>query len=435
MLGANTQPDRGLLRRPMVARLILLALFAEIGYAVLNISTMPVYLAFDRGFGASLIGLIIVVFLLSEAIFKGPMGALADRIGHRKLMVAGPALTVLTSLATMAVPRIDSPAETLMLMGLRALDGLGAAMLWPAAFAMIGDAVPDGERQQAMSLMNTAYLLGIALALPFGGLVNDFYGDALASTLGSRSPGLLLAALMFLIVSLMAAWKLPDLVHKPKPNEDGEVTPTGLLMAMRNIPEYLVIAIVTFAGVGFPMAIVKLFAEEQFRMSETAFGALVLPIALAMAVMSVPMAKLGERLGRARAVHWGLGMCAVGMAAIALGAFLPFMRMPLVIAVGGLPVAFGFLLTIPAWMASVSDIDPQRRAVYLGAVMTAQGVGAIIGAPLGSLMYERLQGFGVQVGLGADLGRYSPFVGCAVCVLLGWLVSLKVLRDYRTAPQ
>jgi hypothetical protein len=80
-------------------------------------------------------------------------------------------------------------------------------------------------------------------------------------------------------------------------------------------------------------------------------------------------------------------------------------------------------------MASVTDIDERRRGANLGAVMTAQGVGAIAGAPVGAAFYEKLQPVGMSLGLGADFGRYSPFLGCAACVAAGWMLSLRILRD------
>jgi MFS family permease len=92
--------------------------------------------------------------------------------------------------------------------------------------------------------------------------------------------------------------------------------------------------------------------------------------------------------------------------------------------VGGLPLGLGFLLTIPAWMASVSDIDPKRRGANIGAVMTAQGLGAIIGAPIGGFLYEYL----IPV-LGVHVAHYSPFLCCSACVTAGWLLSLRMLTS------
>jgi len=426
-------PSESPIRKPAVYRLLIIALLAEIAYGVMNLSTMPVYLAGDphvgpkflpsgRGFGESVIGIVLVAFLLSEAVFKGPMGHLADRIGPRRLMVMGPALSIGTSVLSLFVPHGGGFFEVLGFILLRAIDGLGAAMLWPAAFSAMGDAVEDDQRQQAMSLLNLCYMLGIALALPIGGIANDLAGVKWA--------GLVLSAILFACVTL-GSWKLVSGDHRSQAATEphGEFKISEFIESCRQIPTYLLLAIVTFTGIGFPMAIFKLFPIDQFGMSETTIGWLIFPGAIAMGIASVPMSKFGEKIGRTRAVHLGMGLCSVGLAVIAAGAIIPVLRQPLLLAIGGVPVGIGFLLSIPAWMASVSDIDPKKRGANLGAVMTAQGLGAIIGAPIGSVLYEKLQPLGQHLGLGVAFGRYSPFVGCFVCVTLGWLLSLKILRE------
>jgi MFS family permease len=407
-------------RQKPVMRLIIVALLGEIGYAVLNISTMQVYLRDDRGFGEGLIGLVLVAFLLSEALCKGPMGHRADRFGPKMLMTVGPALSVGTALLSLAVPRTGGTfGEVLAFILLRAVDGVGAAMLWPAAYAYVGEAADDNNRQQAMSWLNLCYMLGIALALPIGGVINDITHTHWAS--------LILAAGLFLAVSLTVHFLLPDTTIRQK--HTGESSLEDLIRSVKAIPAYLLLAVITFAGIGFPMAIIKLFAADQFQMSESAFGALVLPAAALMAAASVPMSKFGEKIGRIKSVHVGMSLCTLGMTIIAGGAFAPVLRAPWALALGSLPVGIGFLLAIPAWMASVSDIDCNRRGANLGAVMTAQGLGAIVGAPLGGLAYHKLGPLGRELHLGQSFARYSPFVGCAICVGLGWVIGLNILKE------
>ncbi|MFI5386046.1 MAG: MFS transporter [Fimbriimonadales bacterium] len=424
--------QRSVIANPAVWRLLIVALLAEIGYAVLNISTMPVYLkapptntwiSNGRGLGASVIGLVLVAFLLSEAIFKGPMGHLADRFGPKRLMLVGPLLSTGTAILTLAVPHGGGAWEVLAFMLLRAIDGLGAAMLWPAAFSEMGAAVDDGERQQAMSFLNLCYMLGIALALPIGGAVNDLTHLKWA--------GLILAAGLFACVSASVALFIPSgrIAVPAEAGEPGGFKLGEFIQSMRQIPVYLLLAIVTYAGIGFPMAIVKIFAQDAFNMSESAFGGLVFPAAILMAATSVPMSRFGDRIGRIKAVHVGMGACAAGLIFIASGAVLPGMRQVWVLVAGSLPVGLGFLLAIPAWMASVSDIDSKKRGANLGAVMTAQGLGAIIGAPVGSALYEKLQPVGVALGLGPGFGYYAPWVGCAACITSGWLLGLRILRE------
>lgn len=431
-------------KRPAVFRLLLVALFAEIGYAVMNISTMPIYLAADplparrfiaegRGLGESVIGWIVVAFLLSEALLKSPMGTLADRIGPRKLMLFGPMITVFTSVLTLLVPLNWGAGEVTLLILLRLGDGVGAAMLWPALFSRMGHLVEDEQRQSAMSLLNLCYLLGIAFALPIGGLVNDISGHKYAS--------LLLATVLFAAVSLTVWLGIPKnepLGHTESvpeariaPGIEQAIEPephasAGLgefVRSVREIPSYLLLAAVTFMGIGFPMVIVKNFAVQEFQLSETQFGGLVFPAAIGMAAFSTPLTKYGERIGRSKAVHTGLLLCASGLGVVALGAVLPILHTPWALALGGIPIGIGFLLTIPAWTASVSDIDPSRRGSNVGAVMTAQGLGAIIGAPIGAALYEKLRPVA-----GDTFAHYSPFIGCFICVAAGWLLSLKLLK-------
>jgi MFS transporter, DHA1 family, multidrug resistance protein len=160
----------------------------------------------------------------------------------------------------------------------------------------------------------------------------------------------------------------------------------------------------------------------------------VFPAAILMAVFSVPLSHYGEKIGRARAVHVGMGLCSLGLAFLSLGAFIHAFRAPWALAIGGIPLGIGFLLAIPAWMASVSDIDPQRRGANIGAVMTAQGLGAIIGAPIGATLYEKLQPISRHYLKHDHLAHYAPFLGCTTFVTIGWLLSLRLLKD-RNEPE
>lgn len=412
-------------KRP-VQNLLLIALFAEIGYATMNISTMPIYLVNDRKFGQSVIGLVMVSFLLFEAVFKSIMGHVADRFGTRKLLIAGPSISVVTSLISILLPHGGGSAiEVFAFVILRAFDGLAVAMLWPAAFSQMNAVVEDDERQQAMSYLNACYMVGIALAFPLGGIANDIFHVKWA--------GLVLALILFIGAAVGAYFTSRDNAPVVADAEHGSSGAKEFLDSIRQIPEYLLLAVVAFMGIGFPLAIFKLFTLEEFGMSESAVGGMIFPGAIAMAVLSGPLSKYGDRLGRAKAVHLGLMLCTVGLGLIAVGGFLPkgvlpFVRTPYFFGLAGLPAGLGFLLTIPAWMASVSDLNPEKRATNIGAIMTAQGVGAMIGAPIGSAMYEKLQPLGVSLRLGESFGRYSPFMGCAICVGVAWALSLKILH-------
>ncbi|MCE9557961.1 MAG: MFS transporter [Armatimonadetes bacterium] len=419
MAELQVQPNQALWRIPSVLRLLVVALLAETAFAALNLSSMPYYLRVDRGFGEKLIGVVIASFLLSEAIFKGRMGHLADKLGCKKFLILAPCLSVGTSLLTVLLPKGLGAAEPLLMIGLRVIDGVSAAMLWPALFAAMSDRAGDEHRQQGLSLLNSCYFLGIALAFPVAGVFNQIFGSLLRKVSGEYSPSIYLAALLFGACALVA-WK-SDLPEKAVHVETEESSPGSLIDAFRRIPKFMVMGLVTFIGMGFPMTIIQLFAKDQFDLSQAQFGLFIMPGAIAMGIASAPIAKMGNRLGTEKSVHLGLGLCAAGLCLIALGAFFAPFRTLFVAGLAGLPVGVGFLLAIPAWYASVSEIDCKRRGTNLGAVMAAQGLGAIVGAMLGSTLYEAFKDESV-------IGRYSPLIGMAITVIVAFGMSLFILR-------
>ncbi|WP_306209346.1 MFS transporter [Actinoplanes sp. RD1] len=102
-------------------------------------------------------------------VFGGLMlvfGAVADRYGRRRVMLAGLTLLGAASLATAFVTTAEQ------LIAVRAVTGVAAAMTTPGsialAFRLFTD---DGPRVRAMTLITTVGLVGLAIGPTAGGLV------------------------------------------------------------------------------------------------------------------------------------------------------------------------------------------------------------------------------------------------------------------------
>src|SRR5437762_564219 len=191
-----------------------------------------------------------------------------------------------------------------------------------------------------------------------------------------------------------------------------EMKLSDMWKCMGRIPLVMLLGFVAFLSVGFPAPIIKLFALAEFHLSETKVGVAVLLAALAAAAVSSYLGGLGEKIGRERAVRLGLLLCALGSWPIGAGYWFADFRLPGIVLLGALFIGLGFLLAIPAWYSSVSHIDEKRSGSYLGAVMTAQGIGAIFGVMAGGKLYRS--------------DHYAPFLACAIGVSLGWLISTLV---------
>jgi MFS transporter, DHA1 family, multidrug resistance protein len=407
--------------RSIVFAVAVVAGLAELAYAVMNYSAMPVYLKLSLGKGADSVAWMSATFLTCEGVVKGPFGILGDRIGRKKLIIAGPLISVVTSLLTLLVHR----DHWYLLFPLRILDGLGAAALWPSALAMIADVVEEDRRSQAMSLFNVTYMVGIGLGPFIGGVTNDLTHSFLPQA-DPRQASFFLVSLLFLLTAIAAYWRIPNIRphHEHHAELESGFSVSALVHSLKQIPETLLLALVTFLGIGLILPLVKLFAMAEYRISETGFGALLLIPCLVIALASVPLGTIGDRIGKPRAIRFGLGLCAAAMWGMGL------VRGEMALVIGGSLIGVGFVIAFPSWMAHVSaSCDPRQRGAVMGAVGTAQGLGAMIGAPLGGYLYEyadiKLPGF-MRV---AEPSHYVPFIGCAALLAVAWLLAKLTIKD------
>jgi EmrB/QacA subfamily drug resistance transporter len=89
---------------------------------------------------------IIDAYLLVFAVLLLPAGALGDRYGRRKALIAGLVVFGAASAAAMAISSADA------LIVLRGLIGLGAALVMPATLSTITGTLPPAERTRAVGI-------------------------------------------------------------------------------------------------------------------------------------------------------------------------------------------------------------------------------------------------------------------------------------------
>jgi MFS family permease len=101
-------------------------------------------------------------------------GAVADRLGRRRLFVIGMVVFTAASAACGAASGIG------MLIASRAVQGLGAAVLFATALALIAQVTPEpGQRAKALAAFGAT--IGAAFA------IGPFVGGALTDALGWRA--------------------------------------------------------------------------------------------------------------------------------------------------------------------------------------------------------------------------------------------------------
>ena len=401
----------------LILAVVVVAACAELAYTTVNISAMPVFIRAHK-LNTMWIQMAALAFILMEGVLKSPFGVLGDRIGRRALIVTGPMVSIITCMLT---PHIQNPPVLILL---RVLDGIGAAALWPAAFSLIGDHVPEEHRSRAMSYFNLAYLVGIALGPLLGGGVNDFsYHHMGLSFVNSKSTSFYVASLLFGITTIVAMALVPKVKPVDHHTEAGEGgldlgTFAGMLKKM---PSTLLMTFTTFLGIGLIMTVVKDFCLHYFQFSETKFGTLLIGPALVIAALSVPLGTTGDKIGKANAVKIGISLCTLSFWVL----MLAFNQITLV--VFGSILGLGFVVAFPAWMALVSSItDSSQRGAAIGAVGTAQGLGAITGVAISSVLYKQVH---VTLGGIAIPDGGLPFLACGLMLGISMLLALTTVKD------
>lgn len=106
-------------------------------------------------------------YTLTFAVLLLPMAVLGDRLGRRRVFVAGLTVFTLASAACALAP------STGVLVVARAVQGIGGAAVLPLSLTLLTSAVPAARRGAALGVWGTMSGLAVALGPLLGGAVTQ----------------------------------------------------------------------------------------------------------------------------------------------------------------------------------------------------------------------------------------------------------------------
>lgn len=382
-------------------------------------------------------------------------GALADRHGRRRALLAGNALFALASLACAAA--WDGPALWVS----RIVQGIGAAFVVTGAIALMANAYADPqERARAFGYFGVMSGIAMALGPTIGGAIAswlgwrwiflanlpacvlvawsiprlvreareaaprplDLFGVALlTSALGTSIAVLLhspsspvhLAAVLLLSVALFAAFAAQQR-RRPQPILD------PIVFAQ---PAIIGIAILLFAvSVGYWSILVylPLFLGAVCGWSPEAAGIALLAATMPMLLLSPLGSRLAIRWGCRRHFAAGLAIIAAGNVALASAPFGTDATIRVIAIIGGMiGIGIGAALVHPQLSgAAVALVPPGQAGMASAATVVMRQAGFAIGiAVLGALLPT-------NAAAGSYIWAFS--VASAACVC-GLLAALRLL--------
>lgn len=119
---------------------------------------------------AVLLNWVATSYLLAAAMFLVPFGKIADIKGRKKIFAYGIVIYTLSSFLCAI------STSTFTLIAFRVLQGIGSAMIFGTAVAILTSVFPPGERGRALGINVAAVYLGLSLGPLLGGFLTQHLG-------------------------------------------------------------------------------------------------------------------------------------------------------------------------------------------------------------------------------------------------------------------
>ena len=378
--------------------------------------------------GLGLFPWVFTSFMVTSTTTVVIVGKLTDIYGRKPFYIAGVAILLLGS----ALAGSSQSMEALI--AFRAVQGLGAGMIFGIAFAIVGDVFPPAERGKWSGLLGGVFASASVIGPLVGGTLTDhvhwrwvFYINLPIGTIAllvlymgmpylrpPTRPGLDYRGMVLLVATVVPAllalswagsryeWLSPQIIGMlswsafalavfayVEARTEEPLLPMGLF---RN-RIFAVSAGVTFLmGIAMfgAMSYIPLFVQGVIGSSATNSGLVTMPMMIAMAISSAATGQIMSRFGYYRI----LGV--LGLATMAGGAFLlsqmdvsatTFIARRNMVVLG-----IGLGMSLPLYMLVVQNAVPHRAmGVATSTLQFLRSVGGTMGvAVMGSLISGRL---------------------------------------------
>jgi len=238
------------------------------------------------------VGLVISLYGFLFSFAQPLAGWATDRVGKRKpFILAGLCLMTLATLGFIFAH------QYVWILVLRALQGVGVAMIIPSVLALISAVTEKRTRGNAMGVYSTLRMVGFASGPLLGGAIHVYFGFNAAFVVGA---GFLVVAILLVQFTV----REPDspVVEKEAP---GQEAPKGFRRPSPTILVLMFSTIVMASSLSMISALENTFNE---RLSQTAlgFGVAFSALTVSRLIVQIPLGRLSDRIGRKQLIIWGL---------------------------------------------------------------------------------------------------------------------------------
>jgi len=330
-------------------------LLAALGTSIANVGLPALAHAFDASFHA--VQWVVLAYLLAITAVIVSAGSLGDRLGRRRVLLAGLLLFAVACGLCGLAPSLP------WLVVARVLQGLGAAVMMAMTLAMVGDTVTKERIGRVMGLLGTMSAVGTAMGPSVGGMLLSFWGWQALFLVGVPL-GLLAAALAYCYLPV-------DRQPGHRPSDKRFWSP----LKNPSLRVGLVISALVAAVIMTTFVVGPFYLSRGLGFDPAWMGLAMAVGPCVAALTGVPAGRWVDRLGSQRMTLAGLGVMALGALLLSL--------------VSGLPAYLGSLVLLTTGYslfqaanntAVMSDVEASRRGKVSGLLNLSRNLGLIFGA-------------------------------------------------------
>jgi MFS family permease len=385
---------------------------------------------------------VVLIYLLSITVTLLFWGIAADRFGRFLIYFLGISLFLLSSAGCSLAPDLG------MLIGIRFVEGLGAAMMMASGPAIIRDAFPPAQIGRGLGLVGVATSAGLMSGPVVGGLlINTFSWRAIflaclpigliiiaGAVKMSRVPvaesvytrvrrfdwkgaafwALLITSLVlyahFLPVMELfgrlggALWivLLSIMFYHAEKSRRSNILPLHLVpKSYYHIG--LVTASLSFASLFGVLILMPFYLTHIMTLRADLVGLTMISIPLTLFVVSPTAGMLYDGLGSRYLTTLGLGVSTISLLLLAcVGEQTSLVFVFVVLALMGMGQS---IFLVPNTASLLSRIDDVDAGITAGLLATSRNLGMLAGAALGSMVFGSWFSY---FSSGVELGSYQP---------------------------
>jgi MFS family permease len=366
----------------------------------------------EFGAGVGSLGASAMAYALAATLAAPFMGALADRFGRRRLVLASLGVYVLAFTGYLFA------ASSTVFILLRGLAGAFTAGLVPAVLGIVADHSPKEQRARWIGIVNGGASIGWIAGPLLGGLIYDHWG---------YSAAVLVAIILALVTLVTAVATLPTDKQATKARAVPQGGVQARLEALRQALPRSISTFTVLVGIFFAVMFAWAFIEPRFNFyayddlgwSSSTLGLVMSAYGVSLMAGEFGLSQLSDRWGRKPVILLGLVLFSAQFFGLA------FFHNHLLITAAFLVAGLGNALYDPALSATLLDIAPTgHQAGVMGLKSTAGSLGSILGPGLLVLFT------GV-----VDARRIFVIAGGMVAVTILLLLPGAILRSKPTSVQ